>query len=124
MNAGATTSLCLTSPPGYLVASLRDRELLYRNSASYHELYFGNLGGNGADLGGVKDLVAGANHTQAMASSVPLLVMDMYEHAYAMDFGAGAAKYIEAFFRNIDWSVVMKRWAAARSAHAALTSSR
>ena len=32
---------------------------------------------------------------------MPLLVMDMYEHAYQMDYRAAAAKYIDAFFQNI-----------------------
>jgi superoxide dismutase, Fe-Mn family len=49
------------------------------------------------------------NHTQALATSLPLLVMDMYEHAYAIDFGAAAAKYIDAFFANIQWDVVSRR---------------
>src|SRR6185369_12877704 len=41
------------------------------------------------------------NHTQTLSTAVPLLVMDMYEHAYQMDFGAAAAKYIDAFFANV-----------------------
>jgi Fe-Mn family superoxide dismutase len=49
------------------------------------------------------------NHTQSLATSLPLLVMDMYEHAYAIDFGAAAAKYIDAFFANIQWDVVSRR---------------
>lgn len=49
------------------------------------------------------------NHTQAPAWSRPLLVMDMYEHAYQMDYGAAAAKYVDAFFRNIRWDEVNRR---------------
>jgi len=49
------------------------------------------------------------NHTQTLASAYPLLVLDMYEHAYQMDFGAAAAKYIEAFFSNINWDEVNRR---------------
>jgi len=41
--------------------------------------------------------------------TVPLLVMDMYEHSYHMDYGAAAAKYIDAFFTNIRWDVVSER---------------
>jgi Fe-Mn family superoxide dismutase len=48
-------------------------------------------------------------HTQALASSVPLLVLDMYEHAYQMDFGAAAARYIDAFFANVKWDEVNAR---------------
>lgn len=52
----------------------------------------------------------GANHhTQAMATSLPLLVLDMYEHAYAIDFGAAAARYVDAFFVNIQWDAVNQR---------------
>ena len=60
------------------------------------------------------------NHTQALALSVPLLVMDMYEHSYQMDFGAAAPKYIDAFFANANWEVVERRFAAAQRARAAL----
>ena len=41
------------------------------------------------------------DHTHSPAGVMPLLVMDMFEHAYAMDFGANAAGYIDAFFRNL-----------------------
>ena len=51
------------------------------------------------------------NHTQNAAYSAPLLVMDMYEHAYAIDYGAAAAKYIDAFFQNIQWDAVAARLA-------------
>ena len=49
------------------------------------------------------------NHTQALAGGLPLLVMDMYEHAYAIDYGAAAPKYIDAFFQNINWEAVNGR---------------
>lgn len=49
------------------------------------------------------------DHAHAPAATVPLLVMDMYEHAYQIDFGAAAAQYIDAFFRNIQWEVVASR---------------
>lgn len=50
-----------------------------------------------------------SNHTQSLATSVPLLVMDMYEHAYQMDFGASVAKYIDAFFVNVNWDEANRR---------------
>jgi Fe-Mn family superoxide dismutase len=53
-----------------------------------------------------------ADHAHAPAATVPLLVLDMYEHSYHMDFGAAAAQYIDAFFRNIQWEVVASRIAA------------
>jgi Fe-Mn family superoxide dismutase len=54
-----------------------------------------------------------ADHAHGAAATLPLLVMDMYEHSYQMDFGAGAAKYIDAFFQNIRWEAVGARLAAA-----------
>jgi len=50
-----------------------------------------------------------ADHMHAPAHSVPLLVMDMYEHPYQMDYGAATAKYIDAFFSNINWDEVLIR---------------
>jgi Fe-Mn family superoxide dismutase len=39
----------------------------------------------------------------------PLLVLDMYEHAYHMDYGAAAAKYVDAFMQNVKWEEVNRR---------------
>jgi superoxide dismutase, Fe-Mn family len=50
-----------------------------------------------------------ADHATAPAATTPLLVLDMYEHSYQMDYGAAAAKYIDAFFTNINWDTVAKR---------------
>ena len=40
---------------------------------------------------------------------MPLLVLDMYEHAYAIDYGAAAAKYVDAFMLNLKWDEVQRR---------------
>ena len=45
-----------------------------------------------------------------LAGSVPLLVMDVFEHAFALDYGVKRADYINAFWRSIDWEVVMSRF--------------
>ena len=50
-----------------------------------------------------------ADHSTHAADTRPVLVMDMYEHAFQMDYGAAAAKYIDAFFANIQWDAVAKR---------------
>ncbi len=60
------------------------------------------------------------NHTQILGSSVPLLVMDMYEHAYQMDFGAAHARYIDTFFLNINWDEANRRLEGATKAALAL----
>lgn len=144
--------------PGFAVAGLKERELLYTNSMILHEQYFANLGGDGKASGEIeKALTAAAgtfarweelfraaamslgggsgwvildfnfhsgdlrtysagNHTQAVAFGQPLLVLDMYEHSYAMDHGASHAKYIDAFFQNVRWSEVNRRLERARKA--------
>ncbi len=40
----------------------------------------------------------------------PVLVMDVFEHAFMTDYGLKRASYIEAFFKNINWSVVDSRY--------------
>jgi Fe-Mn family superoxide dismutase len=50
--------------------------------------------------------------------SRPLLVMDMYEHAYQMDYGAAAAKYVDAFMQNVNWEEVNRRYVSAQKAAA------
>jgi Fe-Mn family superoxide dismutase len=60
------------------------------------------------------------NHTQALAFGAPLLVLDMYEHAYAIDYGAAAAQYVDAFFANVQWERVSQRHERARKAAQAL----
>jgi Fe-Mn family superoxide dismutase len=45
-----------------------------------------------------------ADHSMAPAGAVPLLALDMYEHAYAIDYGADAAKYIDAYMQAIKWT--------------------
>jgi Fe-Mn family superoxide dismutase len=52
------------------------------------------------------------DHTHSPIATVPLLVMDMFEHAYAMDFGSDAAGYIEAFFKNLAGPELDRRAAA------------
>jgi Fe-Mn family superoxide dismutase len=44
------------------------------------------------------------------ANFVPLLVLDVYEHAYMVDYGIDRAKYLDAFMKNVDWDVVGKRF--------------
>ena len=148
--------------PALVVSALREKELAFRNSKSLHELYFGNLGGDGKrsgaiesalaqsygtttrweqhmrstaaglaggsgwvmlafelDTGALRTISAG-NHTQTLVLCVPLLVMDMYEHAYHIDFGAAAARYIDAFFANVNWDAVNGRLERARQAKRAL----
>jgi Fe-Mn family superoxide dismutase len=54
-------------------------------------------------------------HSQILAGSVPILALDMYEHAYHLDFGANAAAYVDAFMQNLHWDRPAARFAAAVS---------
>jgi Fe-Mn family superoxide dismutase len=56
-----------------------------------------------------------SEHSQAIASGVPILALDMYEHAYHIDFGANSRAYVDAFTRNIDWQALLQRYEDARN---------
>ena len=49
-------------------------------------------------------------HSQSIAGGIPILALDMYEHAYHLDFGANATAYVATFMRNIDWAAVEGRY--------------
>ncbi|WP_352904598.1 Fe-Mn family superoxide dismutase [Mesorhizobium sp. M0700] len=50
-----------------------------------------------------------ADHTNCLAGGIPILALDMYEHAYHLDFGAKAGAYVDAFMKNIHWDRVALR---------------
>jgi len=54
-----------------------------------------------------------SDHTQALAGGVPIAALDMYEHAYHMDYGAAAARYVDAVMANLDWARIYARYKAA-----------
>jgi Fe-Mn family superoxide dismutase len=56
-----------------------------------------------------------ADHTHSLAGGTPVLALDMYEHAYHLDFGSNAAAYVDAFMNNIAWERVANRFAGAPS---------
>jgi Fe-Mn family superoxide dismutase len=137
------------------IGALKREELALMNAVALHELYFGNLGGEGnkipdpvaatleAHFGSVlawrrefvragQSLAHGsgwvalaysrranrfgnqvaAHHAEAAIDATPVLVLDMYEHAYHLDFGPNASAYVDAFMRNINWAAVAARMAA------------
>ena len=49
-----------------------------------------------------------ADHTTTLAGGRPILVLDMYEHAYHMDYGAAAAKYVDTYMEAISWDNATK----------------
>jgi Fe-Mn family superoxide dismutase len=52
------------------------------------------------------------DHMHGAIAGVPLLALDMYEHSYHMDYGTAAAKYVDAFMRNVNWEEVDGRFNA------------
>jgi Fe-Mn family superoxide dismutase len=54
---------------------------------------------------------------QAIPGAVPILVLDMYEHAYHLEFGANASAYVDAFMRLFEWNVVTERLTQATAGH-------
>src|ERR1700716_2491147 len=116
------------------LARLKRDETAAINLTLLHELYFASLGGDGRILPDAvasaiaKDFGSGwvlltyvprdgrlinqiaSDHDQCIAGAVPILALDMYEHAYHLEFGANANAYIAAFMRNIDWSAVKLRY--------------
>src|SRR5687767_10258768 len=109
--------LDVTKAPGFLLGSLKREQLTALNSTLLHELYFARLGdGSGSVLltyvprdGRLMNQYA-TDHTQAVPGGVPILALDMYEHAYHMDFGENAKAYAETFIRNVDWKAVEERY--------------
>jgi superoxide dismutase, Fe-Mn family len=144
--------------PAYRLRALKREELMAMSAVTLHELYFGNLGGQGNQLpdqvralleehfGSVgawrrefvstaRSLAGGSgwvlltysrrdrrfwnqaatDYSQAAVDAAPVLALDMYEHAYHMDFGANATAYIDAFMRNVDWAAVIQRIDAVRA---------
>src|SRR5262249_55981903 len=148
----------------YRLRTLKREEHSAMGSVALHELYFGNLGGEGnAGLGrldwhevpnqiaplleehfgsvkmwrrefvGAAQALAGgsgwvllsysrrdkrfwnpiaADPRPCAAAGAPVLGLAMYGHANHWDFGATATAYIDAFMRNVNWAVVLKRVAA------------
>jgi superoxide dismutase, Fe-Mn family len=61
--------------------------------------------------GGTLSNVWAADHTHSLAGGTPVLALDMYEHAYHIDFGANPTAYVDAFMANIAWGRVAARFA-------------
>ena len=51
-----------------------------------------------------------ADHTHALPGGRPILALDMYEHAYHLDFGAKAAAYVDQIMTNLNWERIGGRY--------------
>jgi len=60
------------------------------------------------------------DHTDNVAFGRPILVNDMFEHDYHMDFGSNAAMYVDAFMQNVNWDECNRRLEEANKMYALL----
>jgi superoxide dismutase, Fe-Mn family len=58
------------------------------------------------DEGRLFNYVGDAQNTYPIWNATPLVALDVYEHAYFIDYQTDRASYIDAFFNNLDWDVV------------------
>jgi superoxide dismutase, Fe-Mn family len=63
------------------------------------------------DEGRLFNYVGDAQNTYPVWNATPLVALDVYEHAYWLDYQTDRASYIDAFLGNLDWSVV-NEWVA------------
>jgi Fe-Mn family superoxide dismutase len=66
-----------------------------------------------AASGRVRNFWIGEHDCGHPVGATPLLVMDVWEHAFMTDYGTNREEYIEAFLANVDWRVVENRLDAA-----------
>jgi Fe-Mn family superoxide dismutase len=58
------------------------------------------------DEGRLFNYIGDAQNTFPVWNATPLVALDVYEHAYFLDYQTDRASYIDAFFDNLDWDVV------------------
>ena len=63
------------------------------------------------DEGRLFNYLGDTQNTFPIWNATPLVALDVYEHAYFLDYQTDRATYIDAFLRNLDWGVV-NAWAA------------
>lgn len=63
------------------------------------------------DLKRFFNFIGDAQNTFPIWNATPLVALDVYEHAYYLDFQTKRADYIDAFFNNLDWAVIEKNFA-------------
>ena len=60
--------------------------------------------------GKLRNFLLDAHNLYGVWGVSPILVLDMYEHAYFIDFGSDKKPYIETFFQNLDWKIINKKF--------------
>lgn len=113
--------LAAAAPPAAPLAQALERDF------GSHERWAAEFSAMGKALGGGSGWVVlswcrtegrlintwASDHTQTLAGGAPILALDMYEHAYAMDYGAKAAAYVDAFMKAMTWAEANRRFAGA-----------
>jgi len=60
--------------------------------------------------GKLHNYIADFHNQGGIWGTSPILVLDVYEHAYFIDYGADRKSYLEAFFQNLNWEVISKKF--------------
>jgi len=68
------------------------------------------------DWGYLFNYAGDAQNTFPVWNATPIIALDVYEHAYYIDYGTGRASYIDAFFKNLDWDAVAANYDALKVA--------
>jgi superoxide dismutase, Fe-Mn family len=107
----------LTQPPAGLAQALeRDFGSVMAWSAEFTTIAKALAGGSGwailawsERLGRLVNQWA-ADHAHGLPGATPILALDMYEHAYHLDFGAKAAAYVDQLMANLNWERIGARY--------------
>lgn len=67
------------------------------------------------DYGYLFNYAGDAQNTFPVWNATPIVALDVYEHAYYLDYGVARAGYIDAFFKNLDWDAVQENFARLRA---------
>lgn len=60
--------------------------------------------------GKLRNYIADTHNSFGVWGVAPVAVLDMYEHAYFLDFGTDKKAYIETFFQNLNWEAINKKF--------------
>lgn len=60
--------------------------------------------------GKLKNYIADTHNSFGIWGTSPILVLDMYEHAYFIDFATDKKSYIDTFFQNLNWSKINQKF--------------
>jgi len=127
-------ALDLARAPVFEINGLKREELIAAGSVILHEIYFGSVMAWRAEFTTMAKALAGgsgwvilawserlgrlvnqwaADHAHGLPGATPILALDMYEHAYHLDFGAQATAYVDQVMTNLNWERIGARYRVA-----------